>query len=232
MKRFILIALSVALIAAFASCRRGLESSIWAMPVLEQAVGAIELPDGVYSGIGDGYLGDIHVEVAIQDNAIVGIQVISHSDSPPFANSVFAGLIPEIMARQITGVDLTSGATYTARGLVSGIENALVAAGENLAALRTGIRGQLSFAAGTYRAVAAGYYDDIVVEVVFDASSIVSIAVVEHGDTPMFANMAFGAMIPAMLAAQSYDVDTVSGATATSNALREAVREAMDQAAE
>lgn len=230
MKRFIFVAFSVVLVMTFASCRRGLENSIWAMPVLEQAVGAIGVPDGVYSGIGDGYLGELHVEVTIANNAIVDIQVLSHSDSPPFANSVFAGLIPMIMALQVTGVDLTAGATYTARGLVHGIENALVAAGANLNAIRTGIGGQHSFTAGTFHGVGEGYYDDVWVEVVFDATSIVSITVTEHNDTPMFANMAFTAMIPAMLAAQSYDVDTVAGATATSDALREAVWDAMDQA--
>ena len=231
MKRFILIALAAALALTAASCRRGLESSIWAMPALQQVIGEIDVPDGVFAGAGDGYLGDIRVEVTIEGNAMVGIQVLEHSDSPPFANSVFAGLIPQILALQRTGVDLTAGATYTARGLVQGIEAALVAAGADLYALRTGSQiagGQ--FIPGSFEAAGWGYYDDIWVEVVFDASSIVSITVTEHGDTPMFANMAFGQMIPAMLAAQSYDVDLVSGATASSEGLREAVWDAIEQA--
>ena len=233
MKRFILIVLSVVLVMSMASCRGGLDRSIWARPALEQAVGAIDVPDGVYTGTGDGYLGEIHVEVTIEDSAITGIRVTGHSDSPPFAASVFSGLIPEIMARQITGVDLTSGATATARGLVQGIENALVAAGADLSSLRAGSGGgQLAFIAGTYEGVGEGYYGDIWVEVVFDTSRIISITVSEHEDTPMFANMAFSAMIPAMLAAQSYDVAVVAGATATAEGLIEAVWDAIDQAIE
>jgi fumarate reductase flavoprotein subunit len=139
MKRFKLVVFIIIIIAlAMTACRRGLESSIWAMPVLEQVAGEIGVPDGVYTGMGDGYYGEVHVEVTVADNSIVAIRVTEHSDTPAFAASVFGALIPAIMARQATGVDLTAGATYTARGLVESIEDALVFAGADLDALRAG----------------------------------------------------------------------------------------------
>jgi uncharacterized protein with FMN-binding domain len=88
-----------------------------------------------------------------------------------------------------------------------------------------------SFRPGSYNAVGSGGHGgDISVTVVFDASSMVSITVASHSETPAFANMAFAQLIPAMIAAQTHDVDILAGATYTSTALREAVRRAIEQA--
>jgi fumarate reductase flavoprotein subunit len=150
-----------------------------------------------------------------------------------FADPVFNQVIPTIMARQTTGLDVIAGATYTFVALINAVEDALVSGGADLAALREGPATALparSFVAGTYHTAAMGYYGPIAVAVVFSANRIESITVTAHEDTPMFANMAFNAMIPAMIAAQDFDVDLVAGATTTAFALTEAVYFAIERA--
>lgn len=233
MKRLKFLALAVVALAAMTACREGLRGSIWAPLALEQMVGDINVPDGVFSGVGTGgFAGNIYADVTIQGRAIVNIEVTGHSETPSFAASVFGSLVPTIMARQATGVDIIAGATYTAQALINAVEDALTSAGADLAALRAGpaITAPRSFVPGTYHVAAYGYNGNIGVAVVFDASRITSIAVTGHSETAMFANMAFGPMIPAMEAAQTYDVDVVAGATYTAVALREAVRIAMTRA--
>ena len=256
MKRFYtkhlkLPALVVAAIMALAACTGDLSTSIWAAAPLEQVEGAIDLPDGVFSGVGSGgFGGDIYVDVTIESNAIVDITVTAHSESPLFAGPVFNQVIPTIMARQSTGLDVIAGATYTFIALVAAVEDALVSGGADLAALREGpaVGGVVGapavapgagaalggpFTPGTFEGIGAGgYYGDIHVAVTFDATRITAIEVTYSNETPMFANMAFNTLIPLILQVQTYDVDIVAGATYTSDAFINAIMDAVDQAME
>ena len=51
-----------------------------------------------------------------------------------------------------------------------------------------------------------------------------------HTETPNIGTLAIEQVIPAMLEAQSAEVDGVTGATITSNALKDALNEAIRQA--
>ena len=89
----------------------------------------------------------------------------------------------------------------------------------------------VSYNDGTYAASASGYGGEIELEVVIDDGRIDVIQVVSHQETESIADPAFSQIIDDILAAQSADdVDTVSGATETSNAILEAVQEALTQA--
>ena len=87
-----------------------------------------------------------------------------------------------------------------------------------------------SFTPGTYRAYAMGGHGPVVVEVVFSESAIVSVTVVEHVENLDYAAPAFDTMPGRIVAAQSLAVDTVAGATATSEAIIQAVSDAVRQA--
>ena len=68
------------------------------------------------------------------------------------------------------------------------------------------------------------------VAVTFSDDAIVDIQVLEHTETPNIGTLAIERVIPAMLEAQSAEVDGVTGATITSDALKDAVRQAISQA--
>ena len=84
------------------------------------------------------------------------------------------------------------------------------------------------FTPGTFVGVGTGGFGgDITVEVTFDANSILEIEVTEHNETDSFAAMAFAMLSPAVLEAQSTDLDALTGATLTSEAFLEAVSNAI-----
>ena len=60
---------------------------------------------------------------------------------------------------------------------------------------------------------------------------IVSITLGEHGETEGIFEGAVDGVIPQIIKGQTTEVDTVAGATITSNAIIEAVDDIMDQAA-
>ena len=77
---------------------------------------------------------------------------------------------------------------------------------------------------------AKGMEGDVVVEVTADASTIYSITVKEQNETQGIGSVACEQLPDAMVAANSYNVDGIAGATVTSDALKEAVKVALTSA--
>ncbi|SNS59760.1 fumarate reductase flavoprotein subunit [Anaerovirgula multivorans] len=85
------------------------------------------------------------------------------------------------------------------------------------------------FTAGTYIGTAAGHNGDLKVEVTVDESSIKEIKILEHKESPGISDPAIERIPKAIVDDQSLAVDTISGATVTSNAVIEAVIDALKQ---
>jgi len=86
------------------------------------------------------------------------------------------------------------------------------------------------FTPGTFSGVGIGYGGDLIAYVTFDEDNIVSVEIGDHSETTGFAEMAIVMITANILEAQSTNIDTVSGATLTSNAILEAVNDAIVQA--
>ena len=83
---------------------------------------------------------------------------------------------------------------------------------------------------GTYEAAVQGYGGDVKVSMEFDENSILALTVVGDGETPAIGGTALETLKEAVLQAQSAEVDSVAGATVTSNAFLSAVSNSMNQA--
>lgn len=78
----------------------------------------------MYKGTGTGYAGDITVSVLIKDKQIVSIDILSSSDDAAFFTRAKA-VIDKIIEGQMLDVDTVSGATFSSRGIISAVKNAL-----------------------------------------------------------------------------------------------------------
>lgn len=86
------------------------------------------------------------------------------------------------------------------------------------------------FKAGKYTAEAKGHNAPLKVEVEVDDSSIKEIKILEHKETPGISDAALKDIPKGIVEAQTLAVDTISGATITSNAVIVAITEALKQA--
>jgi fumarate reductase flavoprotein subunit len=86
---------------------------------------------------------------------------------------------------------------------------------------------QGSFTNGTYTGTGQGNMGSLTVEVVVESNNIVSITLKEHTETPGVFEAAEKDVIAAIIRTQQLDVDTVSGATNTSNGIMQAVQDAL-----
>ena len=87
-----------------------------------------------------------------------------------------------------------------------------------------------SWTDGTYTAQADGYGGNFDVTVTIADGRIADITASNNDETPEYGGAALESMIPAMIDAQTYDVDAMSGATTTSDSLRDAVARCLEEA--
>jgi uncharacterized protein with FMN-binding domain len=81
--------------------------------------------DGEYAGAGAGYEGWIFLKVVIANNSIASIEVTRQIEEPAYYKSCI-GLLDRVIKRQSTdGIDAVTGATYTSRGLLDAVRQAL-----------------------------------------------------------------------------------------------------------
>lgn len=87
-----------------------------------------------------------------------------------------------------------------------------------------------AFTAGTYQATVQAHNGDLSVEVVVDEETIQSVVILDHNESVGIADGAIERIPLMIVESQSLAVDTISGATITSNAIIAAVTEALKQA--
>lgn len=80
---------------------------------------------------------------------------------------------------------------------------------------------------GTYEGVARGYGGDLTVEVEVDETSIKSITIGEHSESPGISDPAIEQIPQEIVENQSIMVDAISGVTVTSEAIKEATKAAL-----
>lgn len=86
------------------------------------------IADGVYSGIGYGFRGQMTVEVTFKDEAIVKVEVVEYRDDRKWFNRANNTIPDEIVDAQSADVDTVSGATFSSRGIIQGAQAAIDAA--------------------------------------------------------------------------------------------------------
>lgn len=209
------------------------------------AKGSFDLENGVYKGTGTGYAGDITVSVLIKDKQIVSIDILSSSDDAAFFTRAKA-VIDKIIEGQTLDVDTVSGATFSSRGIISAVKNALTgekdtsetgqaqsgqtgaAAGSSTSVAQ--VEDAAAYKDGTYYGSGTGFGGPLKVMVEISGGKIASIQIVENSDGSDYISKA-ASLIDSIIATQSTNVDTVSGATYSSVGIIQAVRDALSQAA-
>jgi uncharacterized protein with FMN-binding domain len=200
---------------------------------------------GTFTGIGTGgHGGDVHVEVTFDENRITSLRVVQSNETPMFANQVYPALTTRVMDSQTYDVDIVSSVTETSTAFLNGIREAIRQAGGTVTDGPLGTSRPAAahaapaappkptddwpstFEPGTYDGYGMGHGGEIAVEVTFDETRMLEIVILEHNETALMADPVWRQMIPSMIQAQTYNVDTVSGGTFTSIGLMEAVIDA------
>ena len=82
------------------------------------------IQDGIWTGSGEGFKGEMTIQITTKDGKIVDTELLSIKDSD-FAKEYALKLLDTIEEKgTVEGVDALSGATYTSRGVLDAVKDA------------------------------------------------------------------------------------------------------------
>jgi len=175
--------------------------------------------------------GDVQVEVTFAGTKISSVRMLKQPNHPQTTAAVPV-LIKETLAAQSADIDTVSGATITSDGYRESLQAAIDSQAESAAASPSASASESSAAADTASKVVSGTAVDtekgtVQVEVTFEGDTIASVKMLQQPNHPQ-TTAAVPVLISETLAAQSADIDTVSGATITSDGYKESLQAAID----
>ena len=81
--------------------------------------------NGTYRGSAEGNEGMVEVQVTVVNNRLDQITVLAHEDTENLAQNAFKLLSKKMIEQQNTDVDVISSATYSSKGFIHAVKNAL-----------------------------------------------------------------------------------------------------------
>lgn len=197
--------------------------------------------DGTYQGSGTGFGGTITVQVTVSDGKITAVDILSASGETGSYFASAQGVVSKVLSSQSPNVDAVSGATYSSNGIIQAVQNALSQAGNSDSATPTPTPTpkpakkpkkdtSVSYKDGVYEGQAEGFDGIVTVKVTIKNGKIKKISNT-NTDTPKFFNKAWKTIKSNVISRQSTsEIDTVSGATFSSNGILGALSQALSKA--
>ena len=208
--------------------------------VEEVVMPKLPYPDGVYTGSSRGYGGTVKVEVTMENGTITDLQILDASHETPSFLKRARRLVNIVLDKQTWEVDAVSEATYTSRGILGAVKNALTGEAVNNPLppqpkpaeplVVEGFTPPSAYRDGVYTASAEGFGGPITVQVTILNDKIDSITIVSaEGETSSYFTKARH-VISTILDEQTPEVDAISGATYSSTGILNAVKSALASA--
>ncbi len=203
---------------------------------IAEPTSAAEIPEpagiytpGTYTATAQGFGGDVTVTITVDAESITEVIIEGDSETQGIGSKAVEQLPEAILNAQSAEVDGVSGATITSKAIQTAIAQALAEAkGEEPNTISS-----VKMVPGTYTATAQGFAKAELLEVNVTVSEdqIKSIEVnPDNGETATVLQSAIDLMIPRMIEYQSVSVDSICGATVSSNAIKTAAESALVQA--
>lgn len=202
-------------------------SVILALSLMLASVSAFALTAGEYVGEAQGFGGTVTVKITVDDAAVTAAEITAANETAAIGGAAAESLAAAMIgATSADDIEVVTGATITSTAVKEALGKALAAAnGEE-----TANDAPVAFTAGTYTGTAKGYNGAVEVTVTFSDTAVTEVVVGANLETDHVGTVAFEPVIADILAANGTGVDVVSGATFSSNAVRNAVNDAAEQA--
>ncbi|WP_281829289.1 FMN-binding protein [Lactobacillus amylolyticus] len=173
---------------------------------------------GTYLSKAKGHSSDVDVKVELNDDAITDVDIKIEGESESRTKGITSKLKQQILSKQNADIDAVSGATETSnavrRALSACLNQAMGKTEQEKKPLKD----------GTYRESTLSYSttDPMVGEVEIKDNQIKDVKIVSEGDskTSQWFGVAQNKLIPRLIKEQSLDVDAITGASASSGAIK------------
>ena len=211
------------------------------------------VPGEVFTGKAQGMMCEIVAEVTVADGKIVDVKLTGAEETPSLGGVVLAEMPAKIIEAQSADVDGMTGATVTTDAVKAAVNDALAQAGlyvpaeteaptEEVTEATTAPTTEATTEAAAeevtqapvsgevFAGKAQGMMCEIVAEVTVADGKIVDVKLTGAEETPSLGGVVLAEMPAKIIEAQSADVDGMTGATVTTDAVKAAVNDALAQA--
>ncbi|MFF5360359.1 FMN-binding protein [Streptomyces scabiei] len=180
--------------------------------------------------------GPVQVQATFRGTKITAVSMLQQPDHPQTEAAVPV-LIEETLTAQSADIDTVSGATITSDAYRKSLQATIdehektASSADSASSTDSGTAESGASQESTSRTVAGPTVGtskgDVQVQVTFEGDAIASVKMLKQPNHPQ-TEAAVPVLIKETLAAQSADIDTVSGATITSDGYRESLQAALD----
>ena len=212
------------------------------LPEEESALPALPYADGVYTGSSRGYGGTVKVQVTMEGGYITDLQILdARHETSNFLRRA-KRLLRTILDAQSWEVDAVSEATYTSRGILGAVKNALTGEVVNnplppqpkpaQPLVEEVFETPSVYRDGVYTASAEGFGGPVTVQVTISGDTVTDISILSHdGETASYFAKARQVVSAILETGTPEGIDAVSGATYSSTGILNAVKLALTRAA-
>ena len=186
---------------------------------------------GTYEATAQGYGGSVTVTMTVDADSITDVKAVGENETEGVGSKAIEQLPGAILEAQSCEVDGIAGATFSS--------DAVLAAAKDCLAQASGTQAEpasVTMAPGTYTGQGTGFRvsEPITVNVTVSENEILDIQVdqVNTSEKPSILQSVVDLMLPRILENQSVAVDAITGATASSNGVKQAITDALTQALE
>jgi len=179
---------------------------------------------GTYTAQAEGFGGPMTVQVTVDAGAVTAIKVTEHQETEGVGTKAIEALPGAIVDSNSTDVDDIAGATISSTAIKAAVADALKQA------LGDGSTEASALKDGTYKAEAQGNNGPIQISMAVAGGKISDIQIESHEETEGIYNVPFETIPKQVIQYQSLTVDSVSGATVSSSALKTAISDCIKQA--
>ena len=183
---------------------------------------------GTYTGTSKGHSSDVTVTATFSSSEITKVELDVSGETESIGGVAADELVEQIMDKQSSDIDGVSGATETSNAVKAALASTIKQATGSESSEKTALKD------GTYTesAESFGITGLMTGEVTIKDNKITDIKITEESDsaTGQWFEVAEEKLIPRIIEAQDIGVDSITGATTSSGAIKNIVSQAIDEA--
>ncbi|MCD7764650.1 MAG: FAD-binding protein [Lachnospiraceae bacterium] len=190
---------------------------------------------GTFTGEGQGFGGTVTVTITTDENGILDVSAEGPDETPDVGGAALDELAAQVLEAQSSDIDGVSGASFTSAGIRTAAQAAIDAA-QGVDATETE---KAVVADGTYtsKTPSFGVMGEMELSVTFENNQITDITTICAGSATQADEDEYSAiyatveenLYPRIIESQSLAVDSISGATVSSNAAKTIIADIIDE---
>lgn len=182
----------------------------------------------VYYGEAQGFGGLVKAEVTFVNDKITDVVLTGDDETPSVGGVALVELCNQVKSCGNADIDGVTGATITSNAAKEAVQQAINDSAKEESS--STISGEVIYTPGTYESSQIGHHGELKVRATFSESNLENVEIISNNDTNFISDEAISLIAENAEKYQTVKLDSISGATLSSNAVIRAIEDCFRQA--